>query len=114
MLRSLWSSEAFSPKAFILRAAIIVVVYGISELLGLREYTSFLSGTSANLNLSWHTAAVLGLIHLLLYVGFILLTPIFLITAAFLTAWKRWLVRPDAPTSDRISPKHLRDWQPLA
>jgi hypothetical protein len=89
-LRSLWRADTFSPKAFVLRAILITVLSGISELLGLREYTTFLSGTSANVNLSWQTASVLGVIHLLLYVGFILLVPVSLIAAGLLAVWNRW------------------------
>jgi hypothetical protein len=64
----------------------------------LREYTTFLSGTSANLNVSWQTASTLGLVHLLLYVGFILLAPVCLITAGLLLAWNRWSKRRSAST----------------
>ena len=92
-LRRLWQAETFSPMAFALRAIVITVLFSVSELLGLREYTTFLSGTSANVNLSWQTASVLGLIHLLLYVGFILLVPVSLITAGLLAAWARWVRR---------------------
>jgi hypothetical protein len=92
-LRRLWKAGAFSPTAFVVRALIIAMLFGLSELLGLREYTTFLSGTSANLNVSWQTAATLGLIHLLLYVGFILLVPVFLITAGLLAAWNRWIAQ---------------------
>jgi hypothetical protein len=49
------------------------------------------SGTSANLNVTWQTAAIFGFIHLLLYVGFILLVPIFLITAGLIAAWNQWM-----------------------
>ena len=73
----------------------ITVLFCASELLGLREYTTFLSGTSANVNLSWHMASLLGLIHLLLYVAFILLVPILLIAAGLLAAWNRWKARPE-------------------
>ena len=66
----------------------------VSRTAGLQEYTTFLSGTSANPNVSWQTAALLGLIHLLLYVAFILLVPISLITAGLLAAWNRWKGRP--------------------
>ncbi len=93
LLRSLWKADVFSAPAFVVRAIVISVFFGISELAGLREYTTFLSGTSANLQVSWQTAATLGLIHLLLYVAFILLVPIFLITAGLLTAWNRWAGR---------------------
>ena len=88
--RGLWEAPAFSPTAFVIRAIIITVFFSISELLGLREYTTFLSGTSANVNLSWQTASLLGLIHLFLYVAFILLVPIALITAVLIVAWSRW------------------------
>ena len=90
ILRRVWKAEAFSPEAFVLRALYISALFAISEIVGLREYTTFLSGTSANLNLSLQTAAILGCIHLLLYVAFILLVPIFLITAGLLAAWDRW------------------------
>lgn len=90
MLRRLWKADTFSPEAFVVRALAISLLFGISELLGLKEYTTFLSGTSANLNLSWQTAALLGCIHLLLYVAFILLVPIFLLTAGLLAGWARW------------------------
>ena len=87
-LRRLWKAPSFSPAGFLLRAVVITVLFCASELLGLREYTPFLSGTSGNVNLSWQMASLLGLIHLLLYVGFILLVPILLITAGLLAAWR--------------------------
>ena len=93
LLRRVWKADAFSPTAFVARAVIIAACYGLSELAGLREYTTFLSGTSANLNVSWQTAATLGLIHLLLYVAFILLVPVSLITAGLLFAWNHWARR---------------------
>ena len=89
-LRRLWQAETFSPTAFVVRAIVVAILFCISELVGLREYTTFLSGTSANVNLGWQMASALGLIHLLLYVGFILLVPISLITAGLLAAWARW------------------------
>ena len=88
--RGLWKAPPFSPTAFVIRAIIITVLFSISELLGLREYTTFLSGTAANVNLTWQTASLLGLIHLLLYVAFILLVPISLITASLIAMWSRW------------------------
>ncbi len=93
LLRHVWKADAFSPTAFVVRAVILAMLFCISELMGLREYTTFLSGTSANLNVRWQTAATLGLIHLLLYVAFILLVPVSLITAGLLFAWNRWADR---------------------
>ena len=93
LAHNLWTAGAFSPAAFVVRAIVVALLYAVSELLGLREYTCFLSGTSANLNMTWQTASVLGLIHLVLYVAFILLVPILLITAALLAACNLWIGR---------------------
>jgi hypothetical protein len=90
LLAHVGKADAFSPTAFVVRALIISLLFGISELAGLREYTTFLSGTSANLNVSWQTAATLGLIHLLLCVAFILLVPASLMAAGLLVAYRRW------------------------
>jgi hypothetical protein len=87
--RAISKASPFSAEAFIARAVLIVVLYLISCLAGLKEYTTFLSGTAASLNLSWHTASTLGLVHLVLYFCFILLAPIFLITAGLLMLWRR-------------------------
>jgi hypothetical protein len=89
-LRRFWKATAFSPAGFLLRAVIITVLFCASELLGLREYTTFLSGTSGNVDLSWQMASLLGLIHLLLYVGCILLVPILMIATGLLAGWSRW------------------------
>ena len=95
LLRRLWKAETFSPTAFVIRALVITVLFCISELLGLREYTTFLSGTSGNVNLGWSVTSALGLIHLLLYVGFILLAPVSLLTAGLIAAWNYWKAQPD-------------------
>ena len=70
LLRRLWKAEAFSPAAFLVRAAILAALYAVSCAAGLQEYTTFLSGTSPNVNMSWHTASTLGLVHLLLPLRF--------------------------------------------
>jgi hypothetical protein len=97
-LGRLWKAKAFSPEGFLLRALLIVVLFGASELLGFREYTTFLSGTSGDVSLSWRTASLLGLIHLLLYVASILLAPILVIAAGLLAAWNRWKRQREART----------------
>jgi hypothetical protein len=96
LVRRVRNADPFSPIAFVVRALIISGLYCVSELVGLREYTTFLTGTSANLNLSWHTAATLGLIHLLLYLAFILLVPVCLIAAGLLASWNRWMSHCEA------------------
>ncbi len=88
-LRCFQSADSFSPKAFVARAAIIVILYLISKFSGLENYTTFLSGASPNPNMSWQAGSALGLTHLLLYFAFVLLVPIFLITAGLLELWRR-------------------------
>jgi membrane protein implicated in regulation of membrane protease activity len=94
LLRRLWKAETFSPTAFVFRALVVTVLFCISEILGLREYTTFLSGTSANVTLGWSVTSALGLSHLLLYFGFILLAPISLLTAGLIAAWNRYKRKP--------------------
>jgi hypothetical protein len=88
LLRRIWKAPLLSPEGLLVRAVAIAVLYGMSELFGLREYTTFISGTSANTGISPQTAAVLGLIHLFLYVGFILVTPVLVIAAGLLSVWQ--------------------------
>ena len=87
--RAWLGAPVFSPRAFLVRAFLIAAAYGLSELAGLREYTSFLSGTSANPELSTRTASLLGVLHLLLYVGFIVVVPILVLAAGLLAGWGR-------------------------
>ena len=103
LLAHVWKAGAFSPTAFVVRAIIIALLFCMSELLGLKEYTTFLSGTSANLTMTWQTAATLGLIHLLLYVAFILLVPVSLITAGLLVAWNKWTARKQVQKEEPAS-----------
>lgn len=112
LLCRVWKADAFSPTAFVARAIIIAVCFCLSELAGLREYTTFLSGTSANLNVSWQTAATMGLIHLLLYVAFILLVPVSLITAGLLLIWDTWNRRNSASGHAATSGRDLVESKP--
>ena len=95
--KSFWKAGFFSPQAFVGRAVVIALLYAVSRLAGLQEYTTFLSGTSGNVNMSWQTAASLGLLHLALYFAFILLAPIFLITAGLLAGWNCWRGKREKP-----------------
>lgn len=108
LLRRVWMAGMFSPTAFLARAIIIALLFCASELAGLREYTTFLSGTSANLNMSWQTAATLGLIHLLLYVAFILFVPVSLITAGLLVVWHKWSSRNEAIVQSALPTSNLK------
>jgi hypothetical protein len=89
VLQRVRTADAFSPTAFVSRAAILSLAYAVSCLAGLQEYTAFLSGTFA-VGMRWQTSAALGLVHLLLHFAFIVLVPILLITAGLLAGWNVW------------------------
>ena len=90
---NLWRAEFFSPRDFVRRALVITVLFVIVHLTGLREFTSFLSGTMGSTKLGWEGSAFLGLTYIFAYLGFILIVPIFLLAAGLLVIWKRWTKR---------------------
>ena len=94
-LKRLARLDAFSPLAFVLTAAALVIFYAICELAGLREDTTFLSGTVAGG--AWATTVRLGTIYLVAYFGCVLAAPIFLLAAGLLTIWQRLARRPITP-----------------
>src|ERR1051326_698063 len=86
-LAALWRAKFFSPKDFVRRALILILLFALAHLFGLKEFTSVLNGTTGSVALSWTTSTLLGLTYVLLYLGFVLLVPIFLLTAAILFVW---------------------------
>jgi hypothetical protein len=88
-LATIWRAKFFSPKDFVRRALILTFLFAIAHLCGLKEFTSVLNGTTGSVALGWTTSALLGLAYVLLYLGFVLLAPIFLLTAAILFTWAR-------------------------
>jgi hypothetical protein len=88
-LRRLMTAGFFSARNFVLRSLTLAALYGLAHVAGLREYTSFLSGTSANPELGFYLAGFLGLVYLLLHFAFILLVPILLIAAGLLFGWEK-------------------------
>jgi len=88
-IRSLWRADFLSPKDFARRAAVISIVFLIVQLAGLKEFTSILNGTTGSVELSWGTAAFLGLAYVFAYLAFVLLVPTLLLAAAMLIVWKR-------------------------
>jgi hypothetical protein len=82
--------ELFSPRGFLLRALGLAAAYALCELAGLREYTTFLSGTAAGGR--WETSVVWGITYIFVYLGIVLVAPILVIGAALLHGWQR-LVR---------------------
>ena len=76
-----------------MRAIVLSALFGVVHLAGLREHTTFLSGTLADPTMRWEWAAFLGCTYLVLYFAFVLLVPVLLLAAAASTALHHWLER---------------------
>lgn len=74
----------FSPRGFLLRAALLAAFLGILHLLGLRESASVLCGTYPEGAGIPELGAFLGLLYVLVYLGFAVAAPIFVLAAGFL------------------------------
>jgi hypothetical protein len=86
-------ADFFSPKDFIRHAVLIVLLFGVVHLLGLREYTSFLNGTTGSVELGYELSALLGLIYLVLYFAVVLLVPILILAALLVSLWLKYQAR---------------------
>ena len=93
-----WSADFFSAKDFVRHGALLLIVFAIVHLLGLREYTSVLNGTTGAAGMNPTNAALLGVLYVLSYLGAILLAPIFFITAGLLTVWEKFKAARQAST----------------
>jgi hypothetical protein len=92
-VRSSYRAEFLSPKDFLQRAVAITVLFLASEIAGLREFTSVLSGTAGSTELGWKTSAILGAAYIVLYLAFVLVVPILILASVILWLWKRKLLR---------------------
>ncbi|MFH1498748.1 MAG: hypothetical protein ABII82_13085 [Verrucomicrobiota bacterium] len=81
LIKTAWSAPLFSPAGLLVRATLIALAYAVCELSGLREYTTFLSGTQQG---GWTTTVWLGLAHLVAYHAFVVLAPILVIASGLL------------------------------
>jgi len=86
-----WRADVFSPRGFLLRAAIIGVVFLALHLAGLRDYTSVLNGTAGSAAAGWKISVVLGVSYLIFYLAFVLVVPMLILAAGILALWQRRL-----------------------
>ena len=90
------TGEFLSAKYFLIRAGVLVVLFLIVQLAGLREHTSFLSGTPAAPGLSVEESATLGVTYIVFYLGAVVIAPILALAAAMLTIWQRVTLSNDS------------------
>ncbi len=77
-----------SPTSFVVWAGVFALAYVACALAGMREDTTFLSGTVAG-GRGWSSTQNGCAAYLLAYFGFVLVAPILLLAAALLALWLR-------------------------
>lgn len=78
-----------SPGYFLEWAGLLLVLFLIVNLAGMRQYTSVLNGTVGSTSLDWQTASFLGAAYVMVYLAFILGVPTLVIGACILSLWRR-------------------------
>src|SRR5688500_18012604 len=79
--RNIFGIKTFSPWGFLSWAILATLFYVACHLVGLREHTTFISGTSASEANGVASSAVFGMIYLVSYFGFVLGLPILTLAA---------------------------------
>lgn len=79
----------FTPAGLVFRALVILLLFALAHLAGWREFTGILCGTTAAPGVPIATAALRGLLYVLLYLLTLLAVPVMLAASAVLHCWKR-------------------------
>lgn len=83
------TGDWLSPKGFILRAAVCVAALAVVHLLGWREYTSIISGTSPTGESISLSTALPGMLYMAAWFATVLIAPALLIAAGVLRLARR-------------------------
>jgi membrane protein implicated in regulation of membrane protease activity len=98
-------AEFLSAKDLLQRAGAISALFLVAHLAGLREFTSVLNGTIGSVAAGWKLSGFLALIYILLYLAFVILVPVLVLTAMILTVWRRWVRKKEnSPISYNLKP----------
>lgn len=101
--RNFWSrqlvpSGILTPRGMLQRALGIVAVFAICHLVGWREYTTIISGTSPTGNPANFWSIVPGCIYAVIYFAMVIAMPILVIAAGLLFVAEKWLDRSRSPS----------------
>jgi hypothetical protein len=78
-----------SPGYFLEWAGLLLALFLVANLAGMRQFTSVLNGTVGSTSLDWQTASFLGAAYVMVYLAFVLGAPILIIAAGILSLWRR-------------------------
>ncbi len=73
-----------SPHGLLSCAAVLVLLFAIMHLAGLREYTTIISGTSPTGDLRDQSALSMGVLYIILYMVATMIVPVLAIAAGLL------------------------------
>ncbi|HVT89719.1 MAG TPA: hypothetical protein VHD56_12760 [Tepidisphaeraceae bacterium] len=90
----LWTSLP-SPRGWFVRAVIIILAFAVFHLLGWRDDTRFISGTSTVPQMNGDWTAIRGLIYAFCYFAAVIVAPIMLIAAGLMAIMHRLMFIPD-------------------
>ena len=82
-------TEFFSTKYFLIRGLELAALFLVAQLAGLREYTTFLSGTTGDLGTTLERSGLYGTAYIVLYLGCVVVAPILLLAAGLLILWQK-------------------------
>jgi hypothetical protein len=83
------NSGWFSPQLLLSIAVTLGVFFLLVHLVGFREHTAFLSGTTGSADVGMKLSAFYGVIYILLYLGCVVIAPILVLAAGLLALWQK-------------------------
>jgi hypothetical protein len=83
----------FSPKGFLIRAAILGAIFFLCYIAGLKEYTCILCGTSPTGNVADNWSSILGVVYVLCYFIFIVIVPVLIMASGILWLLQKLILR---------------------
>jgi hypothetical protein len=84
------NSGWLSPQLFLSVAVTLAVFFLLVHLVGFREHTAFLSGTTGAADVGMRLSAFYGIIYILLYLGCVVIAPILVLAAGLLALWQKF------------------------
>ena len=85
----------FSPRGFFLRALLLILVLWVFNLLGYREYTCVICGTSPTGDPGDSTALLIGMCYALLNWATVMGAPILIGASGLFMIFLRYVARPE-------------------
>ncbi len=108
MLRMMFIGGLLSPKGWILRAGLLLAIFGILHLLGWRDDTRIISGTS----LDGHATIIHGLLYGLAYFAAMLVCPILILAAGLYALLMRFVPSMKSSICTETAPTNIPSSEP--